>query len=190
MPTPILEPPRVTPEATSTVVTERVTVDMRLPDSADIKIIQQSNIYTLEQSPVTVDGTKEFKISIPRRAVAGNLKSIIVTVLDPTNHRNSYSYLLRINKDQTAYEAIIPALGVAGSSQIRLSIYDYEAFVVAQYEAPLVIDTGVIETQKEVIFPDALYKNTQSISIGIFLLILLALVLFLLWRHRTEDKHR
>jgi hypothetical protein len=186
---PVLDPPRVTPEATSTVVTDRVTVDMRLPDPADIRITQQSVEYTLEQAPITVDGTKQFVVSIPRTAVAGNLKTIIVTVLDPTNHRNSYSYLLRINKERSAYEAVVPALGVVGSSQIRVSIYDYEAFIVAQYEAPLILDSGVVEGQVEVVFPDALYNNTKLVSAGVFTLVLLTLVLFLMWRRRTEDNH-
>jgi hypothetical protein len=141
----IITIPIVTAEATSSVVAERVTVDMKMPKATDISIKQGGQLFTLQENTIKLDPEKSFVISVPYQSVAGNLKSIIATVLDPTDNKSAYSYLLKINKNQTAYEAVIAAINVFGNSQIRLAIYDYEAFVVAEYQAPVVFDGVTVE---------------------------------------------
>lgn len=186
--TPVIRPPIVIEEPTSDINTERVTVEMKMPQPTDIVITQEGRRYTLLESNISLDGEQEFMISIPQTAVAGNLKSIIVTILDPTNNKIGYSYLLRINRDQTAYVAIIPPLGVVGRSQVKLEIYDYEALVVATYQAPLSFSHLLTDTNKEVVFPDAIYKRSYLIWILLTLLVLLSLTLvFIEYRRRGED---
>lgn len=187
---PSLEPPQVTPEATSSVAIDRVTVDMRIPDATDIKITQSDRIATLDQAPITLSGNAPLTISIPKKAVAGNLKSIIVTVLDPSNHRQSYAYLLRINKNQTAYEAVLPAFGVAGLSQVQVAIYDYEAFIVARYATPLVIEVATAPASEtgEVVFPDVLFKYAPLLGVALAILVVPLFLFFLIRRRREEDE--
>jgi len=186
---PSIEPPRVTPEATSSVAIDRVTVDMRIPDPADIKLVQDGRTFTFEQAPIRISPTTPMTISIPRTAVAGNLKSIIVTVLDPSNHRQSYAYLLRINKNQTAYEAVIPAFDVAGFSQVQVAIYDYEAFLVARFATPLVIEVSPVSASQadEVLFPDVLFNNVPLLGFALAVILLVPLILYLLMRRRRDE---
>jgi chitodextrinase len=171
---PILNPPMVVNEATTSINLDRVTVEMKMPQPSDIGITQENKSYSLLDTDITLDSEQTFLISIPHTAIAGNLKSIIVTLLDPTNNKNAYSYLLRINQDQTAYDATVPAFLVEGRSQIKVEIYDFEAFVAATYQTPLVFTSSLKNKAKEVMFPDVLYNYTLWMM-SVILLILLFL---------------
>lgn len=179
-----------TEEATTTIDTGRVTPEMRMPDAADITLWQGGDIFTLEESDIALDITREYLIAVPVETIAGNLKSLIVTVVDPTNQRQRHSYLLRINKDRSAYEAVLPAMERVGQSRIVLEIYDYEAFVVAKYQAPLVFAEDVSEEPavSDVTFPDVLFERSNALLLGIALLFTVSLVLLLVYRARGEDK--
>ena len=76
----------------------------------------------------------------------GNLKSLIATIQNPVDPENVF-FLLRINRDRTAYEAQILALFVVGQSLLILEIYDYEAFVVGTYQTPVIFIETIDETK-------------------------------------------
>jgi len=175
-------------ESVTTINIERVTLDMKMPQSTEILITQKDRTFSLFDKNIVLDSEYPFSLSIPSSAVAGNLKSIIVTFIDPTDHHKTYSFLLRINRDLTAYEATLASLGVFGRSQVTVDIYDYEAFVVATYKAPVTFTELPGMTEKQVIFPDVIYKNSSWLLLSIiFLIITLFIILFIL-RKRGEDK--
>ncbi|MCA9362322.1 hypothetical protein KC906_03020, partial [Candidatus Kaiserbacteria bacterium] len=97
-------------EATTSIMQERVTVDMHMPDASEIAITQGVRVFTMADDDMLLHSQSPFTITIPVATVAGNLKSIIATITDPTDHRQTYAYLLRINHDRTAYEAIVTPL--------------------------------------------------------------------------------
>ncbi len=175
-------------EATSTVVTERLTVDMKLPKLSDLSLVQPPTRFTFTEPTITLAAETGFSISVPRAAVAGNLKSLIATVVDPTDNRQRYSYLLRINKDRTAYEAEIAPLMVSGTSQIVVEIFDYEAMVVGTYQTPVTFVPAPTATE-EVLFPDILFIYWPvTLLVGGGLLGLFFLIFFLVRRsHEDED---
>jgi len=185
-PKPSLDLPVVIPEATSSIAVERVTVDMKMPQPTEIVVKQADQIYTMLDNGINLINDQSFVVSIPYSSMAGNLKSIIVTILDPTDNRQAYSYLLRINKDQTAYEATIAPMSVAGNSQIKISIYDYEAFVVATYQTPIQFVLPVIDPTQSVMFPDILYKYSIP-SLIILGIIFILLLIFFIFKRRHED---
>ncbi|MCB9815073.1 hypothetical protein H6785_00610 [Candidatus Nomurabacteria bacterium] len=179
-------PPKTT-EATSSIDKSRLTPDMKMPLSSDITVIQQGNKYSMLEAPIRLSHQEDFVVFIPIDTVAGHLKSIILTVVDPTDNRKAYSYLLRINNDRTAYVATVPGLNVVGDSRIRVEIFDYEAFVVGNYQTPLqFIDILEVQTDKE--------NNRDfawGIAYGIFavlILILTGAIIFLLYKRSSEDK--
>ena len=132
-------------------------------------------------------GEESFMISLPVEAVAGNLKTIVVSVLDPTDNRRAYSYLLRINRDRTAYEAVIPAVVVHGASQIKISIYDYEALVVGAYQTPVMfVEGSSAAAGSHVVFPDVFFEQPLWLVPLILLLLILILLLILVLKRSRE----
>jgi chitodextrinase len=183
----IIDLPEIHTEATSSIDIKRVTPDMKMPELSDVIISQDNFEYSMLDPDISLHGETSFMISVPKYTVAGNLKSIIVTVLDPTDNRQSYSYLLRINRDRSAYEATIPPLYVQGSSQIKLEIYDYEAFAVAKYQTPVELTSIPEMVQNEVVFPDVIFEQPLQLASIILFPILLTLIILFWYRRRAED---
>lgn len=181
--------PIITEEATSSVVVERVTPDMKMPELGQIFIEQGEQNYSLIDTDIVLTSDRTFKISIPQKTIAGNLKSIIVTLLDPTDNRQQYSFLLRINKDQSAYEAMVSSLGVVGKSRLIIEIYDYEALVVAKYQGPISFVGPMVESG-EVVFPDMLFRPSKIVlfSVVFFLLLIILIIIYVIYRRQGEDK--
>ncbi len=125
-----------------------------------VELIQGEQKNTFADSEITLDSSLDFLVRIPLSAVPDSLKSIVVTITDPTNSARTYSFLLRLNKDRTAYEALLAPLGVSGASLIMVEVYDYERKVVGRYKKSVEFIAGV---QTPVIFPDVLVKTTFSL---------------------------
>jgi hypothetical protein len=155
-----------------------------MPDLSEIRLLQDTLAVSFAHQEPVLDSTQPFVITIPKSAVFDNLKTIIVTITDPTNSKQSSSFLLRLNKDKTAYEAVIAPLSLAGMSRVTVDIYDYTSAVVGTYE-------------KTVAFEDLSSKRAEPIIKGLFLsdiILILALVLlpllvilllFLFYRRRS-----
>ncbi|MEK7639486.1 MAG: fibronectin type III domain-containing protein [Patescibacteria group bacterium] len=169
---------------------ERTLPDTRMPELFEITLSQEARTFSFIDTDIVLDEERPFVISIPIEAVAKNLKSIIVTLTDPTDNRKAYSFLLRINKDGTAYEAVIAPLKVTGASQIKIRIYDYEAFVVGKYDKNITFVTVEPKpTSARAVFPDIFFST--PLLYGLFgALILLLFLFFFFLRRRDEDKKR
>ena len=177
--------PIPTDEATSTVQEDRVTPDMKIPKLSEVYVRQGEKEFSFLGEVLMLDSETPFTVAIPKSAVAGNLKSIIGTVVDPTDTRKRHSFLLRINADNSRYEATVPALSVQGESTLLVEIYDYQAAIVAKYQAPIeFVDSD--DTQK-VVFPDELYERSHWLLLASVLPIAGAFLLFVLYRRRAED---
>ena len=155
-----------------------------------IVLSQGEKTFNFKSEKVELLENEAFIISITKGAVPDNLKSIIVTLLDPTNPNRSYSFLLRINKEGTAYEAVIAPLQASGPSRVQVEIYDYERSVIGRYRKPVTFVVGGVSLE-EVVFPDKLVSIVQPFFSTISLLLLALLLLFFILYRRskeTEDK--
>ncbi|MCA9362707.1 hypothetical protein KC851_00065 [Candidatus Kaiserbacteria bacterium] len=185
--TPIIDytnPPEIVPEATSSV-TDRFVEGMKMPNLSDIYVTQGELIRTLDNAHIKLNSQDSFLITVPAKTVAGNLKSIIATILDPTDTRKSYSFLLKRTGDRSAYQAAVPALSVLGASQLRVEIYDYEAFVVGNYQTPIQFSE---KTDESVVFEDRLANIIKLSAAAVLILLLILIILAILFRKQTEDK--
>jgi len=180
-------PPVKVTEATSSVAVDRFTPDMRVPGLSEVFVTQKGIQSSFLTPDISLSPMQAFVVQIPVAAVAGNLKSIVVTVLDPTDNKLSYSFLLRINEDKTYYQAVIPELSVIGDSVLEVHIYDYEALTVATYKTPVAF-IEMEQTKQPVVFPDMFFQGQTPILLVGVLLGAVLLILLLVLRHRREDK--
>jgi hypothetical protein len=156
----------------------------------NIKIRQLDEEFDFKSEKITLAHTEPFVISIPYEALPRHLKSIVVTILDPSDSKRSFSFLLRINKERTAYEAVVAPIGEIGPSRLQLEIFDYERKIIGRYRKQ--IDFVVLDVVGgEVIFPDkivAVFKPLLPTIFSILALIILLLIIILSRSKRTEDK--
>ncbi|USN88108.1 MAG: hypothetical protein H6779_01525 [Candidatus Nomurabacteria bacterium] len=155
----------------------------------DIYLLQSDLIYTFASERIPLVYQEQFVIRIPYEALPKHLKSIIVTILDPTDQRRSYSFLLRLNTEKTAYEATIAPLNVLGVSRLQVEVFDFEAKVVATKKKQIDFVVSNVQTNPEVVFPDKIVTAIKYTSPLFYLGVGTFLILFLLWliKRRGED---
>lgn len=157
----------------------------RMPDVSEILLAQKGEVVTFATPSIRLAMEEPFILSIPTDALFENIKTIIVTITDPTDSRSSYSFLLKLNKDKTAYEASIASLQVEGVSRITIDIYDYKAAVVGTYTKS-VLFTSTASLVKTPIFPDLILMLLVPVVVISFMLFLILLV----YRHKTRSSQK
>ncbi len=151
----------------------------RIPALDEILLLQEGRTKSFFNTPLWLKEGKEFIISIPQEAVSNRLKTILFSFTNPTDVREKYSYILRLNAEGTAYEASIPGLDVAGTSWFALEIYDYEAKTVSTYRKEVLFESTVsyfsLESLLEVIL-------RYWLPLAIIILMGTILLRYLVWR--------
>jgi hypothetical protein len=174
----------------SSVISLDKEVTLKDFDVNDINIYQEGNSMTFLSERINLSYKKPFTISIPYSSLPRHLKSIVVTLLDPTDNRRSYSFLLRINQDGSAYEATVAPLNVIGISRLKIEIFDFESHLIGSYAKQLdfSISNKKIE-ETEVIFPDKVVDSAKYTSIIIVASLVTALCIILFWwlRYRRSS---
>ena len=184
---PVVSVPVKIEQATSTVYPEFMQPEMRIPELSEVYVKQAAKEFSFAANQMVLADNESFTVTIPARAISGNLKSIIGTLVDPTDNRKQYSFLLRINQDQTAYEATVSALNVQGESVLMVEIYDYQAATVATYKTP--VDFVATESAAtEVVFPDVIVREYNWLLLASVIPFIGTLLFLLIFRYKTEDK--
>lgn len=152
----------------------------------DIILTQDGKNRTFADTSILLSAKAPLTITIPADALPRHVKSIIVTLVDPTNHQQSYTFLLRLNAERTAYETTLAPLAVEGVSQLLIEVYDFEEGVVGRYGKQITFimysDNGT-----RVVFPDMLFTwPWLPTLLWLFVVLFFCFVLFLLWRRRTQ----
>lgn len=154
----------------------------RMPGLSEIFLQQGDSRNSFTDAEVTLDAELSFLISIPKTAVSENLKTIIVSITDPSDSRQSYSFILKLNKDSSAYEAVLSALMLEGQSRIVVDIYDYESAVVATYQKNILFKR--IQKDTTPVFPDLFIENSIKLAPLLAAATLLFFFFLLLYRRR------
>jgi hypothetical protein len=162
--------------------------DTHMPDMSEIVLIQNGVKVTFADQDIKLDAYLPFTLSIPKSAVTDNLKSIIVTLTDPSDSRMTSSFLLRINKDKTAYEAVIAPLEREGISRLIVDIYDYQAKVVGTYQKTITF-TGVYHTVSVPFFPDRILLFVKNDWVPVATGVAAAGLFFAVWRRRKTEEN-
>ena len=156
--------------------------------ASSVVIIQGRKHFTLDATaPLQAD--TNYLISIPVQAVKPGLKSIIVSVQNPSNQREVSRYLFKINQAGDAYVATLPAPLVTGQSRLQVEVFDYSAQQVRQITTSI---SFVRTDNPPVEFPDGLVPSKLFIVVtaGVvssLLGISLWWLLIVLRRRRRED---
>lgn len=161
-------------------------------ERGNIVIIQNGDQNTFETDRIFLSYSDPFTISIKKDTLPDNLKTIIVTLIDPTNHRREYSFLLKLNSDKTQYEAVIAPLNVVGSSRLEVQIFDFEKNMVGLYQKQTDFVDFDKEGEEEVFFPDKLVYSFIDLSyiwVGLFIVVIAIITWW--WfinKRKDEDK--
>lgn len=91
----------------------------------DFEFVQESQT----KDDFILAGYQAYVVRIAYSKLPLHLKTITFT-LETNDSSVRYTYLLKLNKDQTFYEAVIPASGMKGSTPVQFVIFDFETKVM------------------------------------------------------------
>lgn len=160
------------------------------PDT--VEIWQEDNVHILSET-FELSHQTPYLIRIEKNVLPDHLKSIIVTITDPSNNNRSFSFLLRLNRQGTAYEALISPSNVIGTSQLSIDVFNFREGTITTVLGKLQFSDEVKVVITEPVFPDKLFKYFSSINMlaAIFTgLLFILLLLFIQRRRIREDKEK
>lgn len=109
---------------TKTPSTGSVQLDMFTFD--DIVFIQDGVVLNGPEGSLQADGSKPVTVQVPYEVLPEHLKSIVVTFTHPANDERAFTFLLRINKEKTAYEAVVAPFYEQGLFKVTVAVFDYK----------------------------------------------------------------
>lgn len=179
-------------DTTSATTTPPTTPTSTVPvDIGDDTILSGSDIFITQHNTtqqfdgsLVVDFSAPYVVSVPFTAVPRNLKSIIVSVQNPSNQREVSAYLLKLNQAGDAYVANVPATLVVGSSRITIEVFDYEQETVRRISSQI---SFVDELAPVPFFPDRIMSYSWYILLFIILTGLWYWLLVLARKRRQKD---
>ncbi|HEY4504045.1 MAG TPA: hypothetical protein VJJ28_02975, partial [Candidatus Paceibacterota bacterium] len=92
----------------------------------DFDFIQDGRKIVHQGNTVAIDAKKNLIVQLDYKKVPEILKTIAITLSDPEDSSKVFTFLLRVNKDNTAYTATIASLERSGNYKLNAIILDYK----------------------------------------------------------------
>ncbi len=140
----------------------------------DFDFIQDGRVIIHEGNTVAIDGMKNLTVRLNYELVAESLKTIAFALTDPEDPTKVFSFLLRVNENKTAFEAVIAPLMKSGRYGLFVSVLDYKNQGLKRLEGNLRAfvfggESGALKN----------FKGLDMFNIGFLLLLLLILIIWI-----------
>lgn len=148
---------------------------------SDFLFIQDGKIIPASFNQVRIDGNKNLTVALQAYRVPPVLKTIAVTLaIEEEGQPKYFTFILRINKDGTRYEAVVAPLGETKAYALKITIIDYQNRGLKKLEgAVIVLSQEALEALN--------LEGRQIIIYGIILLLLALLIIVFARKRERED---
>ncbi len=159
----------------------------------DFNFSQNDRPLALTDGKIDANPNEPLKILLHYEKVPEVLKTILVTLTEPSSERKTFSFLLKANKEKNVYEAVLAPLKKPGLYPATISILDYKNQTLKKIKTYLLVQGEEITVKQpfpaicKTLLLTFLYIWVLPIGLIILLLILLA-VLILRRRRKKEEK--
>ncbi len=92
----------------------------------DFLFIQSGDSLKVKNNLVTVDGSKNLAVALKSYRVPPVLKTIAVTLVTAEENPKSFTFILRANKDNSRYEAVVAPLGDTHTYNVKITVVDFK----------------------------------------------------------------
>lgn len=143
---------------------------------------------------VPISSAQPLSIQIPSDSLSQHLKTILVVLQDPEDSTQTFTFLLKINKEKTFYEAVVDALGENGSYPVSVTIFDYKERTISKVKGQLLVQGGLALDDGDKAFDTSLAKKIFEVTARlnyipwIFSLMLFLAVLYLLATRGSKER--
>ncbi|HEY4494521.1 MAG TPA: hypothetical protein VJC02_00275, partial [Candidatus Paceibacterota bacterium] len=151
----------------------------------DFDFIQDGKNIIPANSALVIDANKNLTVKLDYKKVPEVLKTIAVTFGDPDDSSKVFTFLLRTNKDKTAYEATVAALGRAGVYKLNITILDY----INQSLKRISGDLKALILKDGQTLSSLTFDKEQTYAVFIFLIVaFIACIIFVTLEKRKREK--
>jgi len=140
----------------------------------DFLFIQDGNSLKVKDNLVTIDGQKNLTVALKSYRVPPVLKTIAVSLImkEKDKEPKSFTFILRLNRDKTRYEATIGSLGETNTYVLKIVIADFKNQGLKKFQGTMMVFNAPPE------FSATRYLN-QFFALGIGLIFIILLLLLL-----------
>lgn len=103
----------------------------------DFIFMQDGKRFSPKNGTIKISGAKNFSLIIPYEILPEVLKTISVNLKDKKTNE-SFTFLMRVNKDKTAYVATLGSLDRDGEFDLSVSVLDYGAQGIKRLSGTLI----------------------------------------------------
>ncbi len=144
---------------------------------SDISWYQEGIVLAPLENSITIDGAKQLTISIPYERLPEHLKIILVTIGASGNSHKTFTFLLRVNAEKTAYTGTLAPFGKSGNFPVTVTVFDFKTAQVGYVQGTLNSSIDPIHTDSG--FGTILMNIVSSIGSS-YLVWFIALLLLLI----------
>ncbi len=130
---------------------------------SDFDFIQDGKRLSNLGNTIVIDGSKNLTISLGYEKIPEILKTIAFTLIDPEDSTKVFPFLLRVNKDKTAYEATLAPLGKSGNYEMKIIVLDYKNQGLKRLEGSL--QAFVLEKAQEFMNSSDFKKFSEFLAV-------------------------
>ena len=142
---------------------------------SDFEFVQEAHT----KDDFTLAGYQAYIVRIAYDKVPLHLKTITYSLA--TNDSSvAYTYLLKLNKDKTFYEAVIPASGVKGNVSVQFVIFDFETKIMTTLMGEVTFFEASKHTPQFFAFPFTTTRAVGSESATVMFVFVLFILLLIL----------
>jgi|GEM_PF-4803839 hypothetical protein len=149
----------------------------------DIDFFQNGRKLTEKDGTIVLDGDRKFRVAVDYGKLPEVLKTMIVSIQDKADPVKVFSFLLRVNRDRSAYEALVDSFGRGGSFVVNVSIIDHKNQSLRKLESNLVVTPPRQTPSLLSWFVDGIREQRSVVvasTITLLLLLIIGIVRFLL----------
>lgn len=153
----------------------------------DFDFIQDGKYIDHTVGIVPIDGKKNLTISLDYKKVPEVLKTIAITLVDPDDSTKIFTFLLRVNKDKSTYEATIAPLKKSGNYKINIIILDYKNQGLKRINGDIkaVVFEGFLKAISNIDI-----REHKKLSLGILISIIAILIILIIKiKNKLQEKY-
>jgi hypothetical protein len=162
----------------------------------DVVLYQDGKEIPYTGGRFTIDGSRHLTIAMRYDALPEHLKTILVTIAPKTDDSKVLQFLLRVNREKTAYTARLAPLGIPGTFSLRVSVFDFKTTQIGYTAGEFVSVIGAYEEGeatpqargRDSLFFTILRFILSNIAI-VFIVLLLILAFFMRKIFRESESH-
>jgi len=151
----------------------------------DFDFIQDGRILPNDGETIAIDGTKNLTVRLDYSKISESLKTIALTLTDPGDSTKVFSFLLRVNESETAFESTIGPLGRSGRYGLFVSVLDYKNQGLKQLQGNL--QAFVLGAVQNAFHGTDIFGQWNLWLLFLLLLIILAVTIYIMTK-RHERK--